>query len=102
MKGDWWLLTTAVMLWGFNMGLTSNLARTVVQECAEEAYRGRILSVFTVSMMGTGPIGAVILGVLIETFGTLNALLPAIFVSIALAVYGTFYTPVWRYQSPAS
>ncbi len=100
LKGDWWLLTVAVMLWGFNMGLTSNLARTVVQESAEPEFRGRILSVFSVTMMGSAPVGALVLGFLIEIFGTLNALLPAVFVSLALALYGILKTPLWRYESP--
>lgn len=99
-KGDWWLLTLAVMLWGLNMGLTSNLARTIVQESAQPEYRGRILSVFTVTMMGSAPVGALVLGFLIEMFGTLNALLPAIFVSLVLAIYGSLRTPVWAYRSP--
>ena len=52
-------------------------------------------------MMGSAPVGALVLGLLIEAFGTLNALLPAVFVSLGLAVYGIFRTPLWRYQSPA-
>ena len=99
-KGDWWLLTLAVMLWGLNMGLTSNLARTIVQESAQPEFRGRILSVFTVTMMGSAPIGALVLGFIIEIFGTLNALLPAIFLSLVLAIYGSLRTPVWTYRSP--
>lgn len=97
----WWLLTLSVALWGLNMGLTSNLARTVIQESAEPAFRGRILSVFSVTMMGSAPVGALVLGILIEAFGTLNALLPAVLVSLGLAVYGILSTPLWRYQSPA-
>jgi len=99
-KGDWWLLTLAMLLWGFNMGITSNLARTIVQESALAEFRGRILSVFSVSMVGSAPIGAVVLGWLIETFGTLNALLPAMVVSVVLFVYGIAFTDVWRYRSP--
>ena len=99
-KGDWWLLTLAVMLWGLNMGMTSNLARTIVQESAQPEFRGRILSVFTVTMMGSAPIGALVLGFIIEIFGTLNALLPAIFLSLVLAIYGSLRTPVWAYRSP--
>jgi MFS-type transporter involved in bile tolerance (Atg22 family) len=94
------LLTLTMSLWGLNMGLTSNLARTVVQECAEAEFRGRILSVFSVTMMGSAPIGALVLGFLIEIFGTLNALLPAVVVSLALAIYGSLKTPLWNYESP--
>ena len=80
-KGDWWLLVLASFAWGLNMGVTSNLARTIVQESAEPEFRGRILSVFSVGMIGSAPIGAVVLGWLIERVGTLNALWPAMILS---------------------
>ncbi len=51
----WWLLVAATAAWGVNMGFTTTLARTIVQESAEPAYRGRILSVFTLGMMGAPP-----------------------------------------------
>lgn len=96
----WWLLILATLGWGVNMGYTTTLARTIVQESAAPEYRGRILSVFTLGMMGSAPIGAIALGVVIEVFGTLNALLPAMVVSLLLFFYGAF-TPVWGYRSPS-
>ncbi len=98
-RGDWWLFVLGTFGWGLNMGITSNLARTIVQESAEPAYRGRILSVFSVGMVGSAPIGAIVLGWLIETAGTLNALWPAMVLSALLCVYGVMFTPVWRYRS---
>jgi MFS family permease len=98
-EGDLWLLVLGTFLWGMNMGITSNLARMIVQESAEEQYRGRILSVFSVSMVGSAPIGAIVLGIIIETVGTLEALLPAMLVSVVLAAYGMFFTPLWNYRS---
>jgi len=83
------------------MGFTTTLARTIVQESAAAEFRGRILSVFTLGMMGSAPIGAIVLGLVIEAFGTLNALLPAMCVSLALFLYGSFATSVWGYRSPS-
>ncbi len=99
---SWWLLVLATVAWGVNMGFTTTLARTIVQESAEAQYRGRILSVFTLGMMGSAPIGAIVLGLVIEAFGTLNALLPAMAVSLALFLYGSLATGVWRYRSPTA
>ena len=82
------------------MGFTTTLARTVVQESAAPEYRGRIMSVFTLGMMGSAPIGAIVLGNIIEWFGTLNALLPAVFVSLGLCLFGILFTGVWQYRSP--
>ena len=99
---SWWLLVVATIAWGVNMGFTTTLARTIVQESAAAAFRGRILSVFTLGMMGSAPIGAILLGIIIEAFGTLNALLPAMGLSLALFLYGVLGTSVWGYRSPAA
>ncbi|MBL4679560.1 MAG: MFS transporter [Pseudomonadales bacterium] len=97
---DWWLFMLAMFAWGMNMGFTTTLSRTIVQESAEPEYRGRILSVYSLGLIGSAPIGALILGNIIEIFGTLNALLPAMLISIILFCYGCFWTPIWRYESP--
>lgn len=99
---SWWLLVVAIIGWGINMGFTTTLARTIVQESAEPEYRGRMLSVFTLGMMGSAPIGAIILGGIIEAYGTLNALLPAIIVSLLLFTYGVLATGLWRHRSPSA
>jgi predicted MFS family arabinose efflux permease len=98
---DWWLLVLAIIGWGVNMGFTTTLARTIVQESAQAEYRGRILSVFTLGMMGSAPIGAIVLGTVIERFGTLNALIPAMGSSLLLCLYGVIFTRIWSYRSPA-
>jgi MFS family permease len=96
-----WLMTIAVIGWGLNMGCTTTLARTIVQESSEAATRGRVMSVFTLGMVGSAPIGAVILGFLISTTGTLNALVPSMVLSLVLCAYGLIQTRLWDYQSPA-
>lgn len=96
----WWLLAVLLFAWGLNMGVTSTLARTIVQESAEPRYRGRILSVFSLGMLGSAPIGAVVLGYIIEAFGTLNALIPSMVVSVVLFTFGALATGIWTYRSP--
>ncbi|MEH6559432.1 MAG: MFS transporter [Oceanicoccus sp.] len=99
-KPDWWLLIIAMFAWGLNMGVTTTLSRTIVQESAEPEFRARILSVYSLGLIGSAPIGAIVLGNIIEIFGTLEALIPAMFVSVILFVYGVFFSPVWSYASP--
>jgi hypothetical protein len=53
-------------------------------------------------MMGSAPIGAIVLGNIIEIFGTLNALLPAMLVSVLLCGFGIVFTGVWQYVSPVA
>ena len=95
-----WLLVVATIGWGLNMGITTNLARSIVQESAPKPYLGRILSVFSIGMVGSAPLGAIVLGWLIEATGTLNALIPAMLLSALLFLYGSLFSPVWAYRSP--
>ena len=95
-----WIFALAAIAWGLNMGVTTTLARTIVQESATEEYRARIMSVYSLGLIGSAPIGALMLGWIIEVFGTLNALIPAIVISIILFLYGTQFTSVYKYQSP--
>ena len=81
------------------MGITTNLARSIVQESAPKPYLGRILSVFSIGMVGSAPLGAVVLGWLIEATGTLNALIPAMLLSGILFFYGALFSPVLGYRS---
>ena len=94
-----WVMVVATIGWGLNMGVTTYLARASVQESAPNEYLGRIMSVFSVGMVGSAPIGAIILGWMIERFGTLNALMPAMALSLILFLYGAFMSPVWGYRS---
>ena len=94
-----WFMVVATIGWGLNMGVTTNLARAIVQESAPNEYLGRIMSVFSIGMVGSAPIGAIVLGWMIERFGTLNALIPAMALSLILFLYGAFMSPVWGYRS---
>ena len=94
-----WLLVVATIGWGLNMGITTNLARSMVQESAPKPFLGRILSVFSIGMVGSAPLGAIVLGWLIEATGTLNALIPAMALSAILFAYGAWFSPVWAYRS---
>jgi len=93
------LLVLVTFLWGMNMGITTTTSRGMIQECAEEAYRGRILAVYNVGALGAQPIGALVLGLVVAQAGILNALIPGLIASIALCIYGIWGTPIWRYES---
>ena len=64
-----------IYLWGMCGGIAMTLSRAIVQEASPPTHRARILSVFTLGMMGGMPIGSAILGVLVEYMGVQNAAL---------------------------
>lgn len=100
MQPDWWVLMAVLFLWGLNMGVTTNLSRALVQEAGEPQYLARMLSVYSLGLLGSMPIGALIIGFVIEWFGEMNAVVPAMFVSAGLCAYGLIFTGVGRYRSP--
>lgn len=97
---SWWMLMGVLFLWGLNMGVTTNLSRAIVQEAAEPKYLARLLSVYSLGMMGSMPVGALIIGYIIEAFGTMNAMVPAMVISTLLCFYGFAFTGMARYRSP--
>jgi MFS family permease len=98
---EWWVLMAVLFVWGLNMGVTTNLSRAIMQEASEPEYLARVLSVYTLGVMGSMPIGALIIGFIIEGFGTMNAMLPAMFVSAVLCIYGFAFTDLRKYKSPS-
>jgi MFS family permease len=95
-----WLFYTAMVAWGLNMGVTTTLVRTTVQELADREHRGQILSVLLVSFMISAPVSSMVLGKLIAGYDPLTALLPGIAISILIFVMGLAVGGLWRYEAP--
>ena len=98
---EWWVLMAVLFVWGLNMGVTTNLSRAIMQEASEPEYLARVLSVYTLGMMGSMPVGALVIGFIIEGFGTMNAMLPAMFISAVVCIYGFAFTDLSTYTSPS-
>jgi MFS family permease len=71
------LFVFAVFVWGICGGLAMTMSRTIMQEQAPAAQRGRVMSFYAFSFMGAGPIGALLCGYLVELLGPRDALLAA-------------------------
>ena len=93
------IIILATFLWGLNMGITSTTSRAIVQESAQERYRGRIFSVYTAGLLGSQPFGALILGFVIHAIGPLKAVIPGMVISVAIFAIGIIFSPIWSYQS---
>ena len=102
LQPEWWILLLVMFFWGLNMGITTNLSRAIVQETSDPKFLARLLSVFSLGMMGAIPIGAIAIGLLVGWFGEVDALIPSMFISIGLFTYGFIFTKVGDYRSPAT
>ncbi|MGH0035894.1 MAG: MFS transporter [Myxococcota bacterium] len=78
----------AVYAWGLAGAFFINAGRTIFQTHASEAHRARVLSVYMLGVMGGGPIGSLLSGLLAEPLGlhTTLALDAGLALAIALAV----------------
>ena len=69
----------AIVGWGIGGAFAINASRTLFQEHASRENRGRVLSVYSLAVLGAGPLGAFATGHIAEAIGT-----PA-----TLALHGT-------------
>ena len=99
MKPSLWLFYAVMFAWGFNMGVTTTLVRTTVQELAEGIHRAQILSVLLVSFMISAPLSSMLLGNLIAGFDPLTALLPGIVISLVIFAVGVTSSRLWQYEA---
>jgi hypothetical protein len=100
MRPSLWLFYVAIVAWGFNMGITTTLVRTTVQELAAEPHRAQILSILLLSFMISAPASSVLLGWLIAGYDPLTALAPGIVMSLLIFAFGSATQGLWCYEAP--
>ena len=100
LQPDLWVVWVAICYWGFNMGMTTTMSRLMVQEFSDPEYRSRVMSIFTLGMMSAAPVGSLVLGFIIGSWGPLNALIPGIIASMLIFTFGYYRTTIWNYESP--
>jgi DHA3 family macrolide efflux protein-like MFS transporter len=101
-KPSIWLFYGAIFAWGFNMGITTTLVRTTVQELAAAEHRAQVLAVLIFSFMVAAPISSVLLGQLIAGADPLTALLPGIVISMLIFAWGVPFSGLWNYAAAAA
>ncbi len=66
---EWWMSVALVAGLGFTMSLVGVGSQTIVQLSVEEAYRGRVMGLWTVVSFGGAAVGALGLGALADLMG---------------------------------
>lgn len=91
-----WVMALVTAGWGMNMGVSSTTARMMVQSGAPEAQRARILSIFVLGSLSAAPLGALMLGSVIDLAGVLAGFVPGLAVSLVIFFLGLTATNLWR------
>ena len=86
----------ALFFWGVCGGLAMTMSRTIMQEQAPDEQRGRVMSFYSFSFMGSGPIGALLSGYLVEQVGPQTALLISAGMMLAIMVITGFRSSLWK------
>lgn len=97
-----WMFLCFVGMWGINMGVTSTLVRSTLQEMAPPEHRSKVLGFYLLTFMLSSILASLILGYVVEEIGALNALLPGVVISLGLYLYGRYGSGFWEFRSPSA
>lgn len=98
LAGSFPLFVFAVFVWGICGGVAMTMSRTIMQEQAPAAQRGRVMSFYAFSFMGAGPIGALLCGYLVELLGPAQALLAAAAAMFSVIVVVALVSRLWQLE----
>ena len=96
------LFLCIVFLWGIAAGVSITLSRAIVQAAAPKNQLARVLSVYQLGFMAGAPIGAALMGILVDSLGPrMAAIIPAVGM-VSLILWMFLFTPVWNFQNKAT
>lgn len=81
---QFWLAAACLVVAGFGIVSTVSASNVLIQSLVDDAYRGRVMSLFIMAFLGVTPLGNLALGALAEHYG----------VAVALFVGGSVVTVV--------
>jgi MFS family permease len=91
-----WAFYVVVYLWGLCGGISMTMSRAIVQEGSPETHRARLMSVYSLGMMGGMPIGSIGLGWCVGQFGARNAVLVPVLGMVLVQVLLMTRSKLWN------
>ena len=89
-------LWAAVAAWGLAAAFTINVSRTVFQENASPSHRARVLSVYSLGLLGTAPVGSLLAGFLAAQLGPQAACVVSSLGMFTVLGFAVLLTPLLR------
>ena len=82
-------MIAATGAWGLAAAVFINCSRTLYQEAAPAAQRARVLSVYQLGFSGAAPVGAIIMGYVVDRLGASQAMVyPCIAMILSVCIIG--------------
>ncbi len=96
-----WVFLTVVFVWGLAGGISIAMSRAIVQDAAPKEKLARVLSIYQLGFMAGAPLGAAMMGALVDMFGPYRiAIIPA--GGMLALIFGmVLFTPVWNMKGSA-
>lgn len=95
------LYLLSLFCWGACGGVAMTMARTIMQEQAPDAQRGRVMSFFSFSFFGAGPFGALLNGFLVDWLDPQAALLICALAMFSIVTMIALGSSLWRLDGEA-
>jgi MFS family permease len=76
-----------IFCWGLGGGVCMNMLRSIVQAASSTSHRARVMSVFSLGMLGGMPIGSLLMGYCAAVFGALPTLAVPVIGVLAAVIY---------------
>ncbi len=93
-----WFVAT-LFFWGACGGIAMTMSRTIMQEQAPDAQRGRVMGFYSFSFMGAGPIGALLSGYLVREYGPQMALIISASIMFVFILVVGLQSSLWRMKN---
>ncbi len=84
--------------WGVVVGVSTSLARSLLQDQLDNAMRGRVTSIYQLALFGGAPLGALLGGYCVHWWSTLQLLTAAGVVSLITFVLFLLTKTLWQVQ----
>lgn len=96
-----WGFLMIVFGWGIAAGISIAMSRSIVQDAAPKEKLARVLSIYQLGFMAGAPIGAALMGALVDAFGPQKIAIVPAGGMILLLVWMALRTPVWNMKGSA-
>ena len=84
------LSLTIMIIWGIFGGVAITMQRAILQSRTPLAMMGRVMGIWTLALIGSFPLAAVVSGLLVEEFGPAGALMTMGAITLVTAPFVVF------------
>ena len=94
-----WAFYLVVYAWGLCGGIGMTMSRSIVQEAAAPEQRARVMSVYSLGMMGGMPIGSLLIGWGVGAFGARGAVWIPVVGMLAITLWLIAFSKLWNVRA---